>query len=74
MTHSIDSRRSRHTGRQCTAAALVLLASVGWAQQASAGEPVLSLAIDPDAPATVYAGTYCRRRSHALRLRSCRGR
>jgi len=59
MTRSSQSRRPRRSRRQLTTAALVLLASVGWAHQVSAGEPVLSLAIDPDTPATVYAGTYC---------------
>ena len=59
MTHPNDSRRPRRTRRQCTAAALVLLASVAWARQVRAAEPVLSLAIDPDTPTTVYAGTYC---------------
>jgi len=33
MTHSQDSHRSHHARRQCTAAALVVLASVGWARQ-----------------------------------------
>jgi len=59
MTHANDSRPPRRTRRQFTAATLVLLASIGWARLASAGEPILSLAIDPDTPATVYAGAYC---------------
>jgi len=59
MAHPIDSQRPHRTRRQFTAAALVLLASVGWAQQVSAGEPVLSLAIDPHTPTTLYAGTMC---------------
>ena len=36
MTHSNDSQRPRRTRGQLTFTALVLLASVGWAQQASA--------------------------------------
>lgn len=59
MTRRHDSHRAHHTRRQLTAAALVLLASVGWARPVSAGEPILSLAIDPDTPTTVYAGAYC---------------
>jgi cysteine-rich repeat protein len=74
MTHPNDSRRPRRIRQQCTAAALVLLASVGWAQQVSARDPrsggsaasgkigagqVNALAIDPDTPTTLYAGTEC---------------
>ena len=74
MTHSTDSRRPRRTRRQVTAAALVLLASVGWARQVKAAElagnssaasgtvvagSVDVLAIDPATPTTLYAGTYC---------------
>ncbi len=74
MTRSNDSRRPRRTCRQFTAAALVLLASVGWARQVSAVDPpsggsaapskigagqVRTLAIDPDTPTTLYAGTLC---------------
>jgi len=50
MTRSMQSRRPRRSRRQLTAAALVLLASVGWAHQVSAGDPVVELAIDPDTP------------------------
>jgi len=72
MAPSNESRRPHRTRRQCTAAALALLASVGAAQQVSAAEPssgnsaapgkigagpVLALAIDPDTPTTLYAGT-----------------
>ena len=39
MTHSNDSQRPRHTSRQFTAAALVLLAGVGWARHVSAAYP-----------------------------------
>ena len=74
MTHSNDSQRPRRTPWQITAAALVLLASVGWARQVSAvelgsggsavpgeigGGPVTALAIDPQTPTTLYAGTQC---------------
>jgi hypothetical protein len=58
MTHSNDSQRPRRARGQCTAAALVLLASVGWARQVSAAS-VTALAIGPDTPATLYAGTSC---------------
>jgi hypothetical protein len=61
MTPSNGSQRPRRARRQFTAAVLVLLASVGWAQQASAhtigAGPVTILAIDPDTPTTLYAGT-----------------
>jgi len=59
MTRSMQSRRPRRSRRQLTAAALVLLASVGWAHQVSAGDPVVELAIDPDTPTKLYAGTMC---------------
>jgi hypothetical protein len=53
MTHAKDSQRPRRTRRQFTAAALVLLASVGWAQQVS-DQVTRHLS---DTPTTVYAGT-----------------
>ena len=74
MTHSIDSRRPCRTRRQVTAAALVLLASVGWVQQLGAADahggssvasgkigagPVLALATDPATPTTLYPGIDC---------------
>jgi len=59
LTPPNDSRRSRRTRRQFTAAALVLLASVGWARQVSADEYLYALAIDPETPTTLYAGTGC---------------
>jgi photosystem II stability/assembly factor-like uncharacterized protein len=74
MTHSNDSQRPRRTLWQLTAASLVLLASVGWAQHVSAADPrserlpvggkigavvISALAIDPESPATLDAGTGC---------------
>ncbi len=74
MTHSNDSRQPRGTRRQFTAAALVLLAGVGWAGPVSAAGPggggtgasgpipvgwIQALAIDPDTPTTLYAVTSC---------------
>lgn len=58
MPHSNDSQRPHRARRQFTAVALVLLASVGWAQQVSA-EEVAALAIDPDITTTLYAGNVC---------------
>jgi len=70
MAPSNESQRPRHTRRQfTTAAALVLLASVGWAQQVSAAEPVLSLAIDPETPTTLYGGDRLFRCSQESRWR-----
>lgn len=53
--------RRRRTGGPWIAAALVLVTTVGWAQQGSAtiGAPVHTLAIDPATPTTLYAGTAC---------------
>ena len=74
MIHSIASRRPRRARRQVTAAAVVLLASVGWAQQVSVGEPdsggcvvlgrsgagfVQALATDLATSTTLYPGIDC---------------
>jgi len=74
MAPSNESQRPHRTRRQFITAALILLASVGWAQQVSAADPhsggsaatrpvgagpVYVLAIDPDTPTILYAGTQC---------------
>jgi len=68
------SGRPQRVGYLLAAAGLVLLASVGWTRQVSAVDPhgggsaasgkvgagpVYVLAIDPDTPTTLYAGTQC---------------